>query len=117
MSDLKPNKKEMAEIIAGRKNAECVPIVDLNESKVMLTNFGFDWGNMAVERSFDSGGHIGIRIRSMTSGEYIDIQMSKGGRKLFGEVTQRSNKLKGFDPFGGRKKIIGYERETAEIEK
>jgi hypothetical protein len=71
----------------------------------VLTNLGFDWGDMAIERCFESNGHQCVRIRSMKTGTYIDVQMSKGGRNMFAYTKKRSSSLKGFDPCGSKKRI------------
>lgn len=73
---------------------------------------GFDWGNMAVERCFDAGGHQCVRIRAMTTGKYIDVQMSAGGRNMFINESGQTENLKGFDPCGGKKKIFQIEGES-----
>lgn len=68
----------------------------------VITNMGFDWGDMAVEACFETDTHQCIRVRSMKTGNFIDVQMSKGGRRMFAYEKRRSNKLKGFNPCGGK---------------
>jgi hypothetical protein len=67
---------------------------------------GFDWGKMAVEACFETDGHQCLRVRSMVTGTYVDIQMSKGGRKMFVLEQNQADSLKGFNPSGGKKQLL-----------
>lgn len=46
------------------------------------TRFGFQFGNADVSRCWSHKGAVCIRVKSMTSGEFIDIQVSPAGRKM-----------------------------------
>jgi hypothetical protein len=72
------------------------------KAKHVWTNMGFDWGEMAIERCFEDNGHQCVRIRSMKTGKFVDVQMSKGGRNLFVYEPGQSENLTGFNPCGGK---------------
>lgn len=70
---------------------------------VVITNMGFDWGDMAVERCYKHKGYRCVRIRSMSTGRYVDVQLSPQGRSMMRSGVLKDDRLKGFDPCGGKK--------------
>lgn len=72
------------------------------ESTAKMTNMGFDWGDMAVERCFEDKGYRCVRVRSMSTGDYVDIQLSPKGRRLHVTKAVRTQRLKGYDPCGDK---------------
>jgi hypothetical protein len=71
----------------------------------VLTNMGFDWGDMAIEACFETPTHQCIRVRSMKTGTFIDVQMSKAGRNMFAYEKKKDARMKGFNPCGAKKLI------------
>ena len=46
------------------------------------TRYGFEYGPLSIERCWSHNGYCAIRIRSLTTGEFIDVQTTPKGRKL-----------------------------------
>ena len=47
------------------------------------TNLGFEFEDASVERLFSHRGYAAIRIRSRSTGEYVDVQLSPKGRNIY----------------------------------
>ena len=47
------------------------------------TKYGFEYGPLSIERCWSHNGHVCIRIRSIETGKFVDVQTTPKGRKLF----------------------------------
>lgn len=63
---------------------------------------GFDWGDMAVERCFESKGRTCVRVRSIRTGLYVDVELSPRGKKMTVTKPVIDKRLAGYDPCGGK---------------
>jgi hypothetical protein len=71
-----------------------------------MTTLGFDWGDMAVERCFEHKGYKCVRVRSMATGLYVDIQLSPKGNRMHISSPKKDKRLAGFDPCGSGKQVF-----------
>lgn len=46
------------------------------------TTYGFEFGDLAVERLFTHKGYVAVRLRSVATGKYVDVQVSPTGRSF-----------------------------------
>ena len=46
------------------------------------TRFGFEYGDATVERSWSHKGYVSVMIRSMTTGQYVEVTVSPKGRSV-----------------------------------
>lgn len=73
-----------------------------NASTAKITTLGFDWGDMAIERCYEDKSYRCVRIRSMSTGRYVDIRLSPQGRHMDVSPVLKDDRLKGYDPCGGK---------------
>ena len=52
------------------------------------TRYGFEYGAVSIERMYSHKGMVGIRLVCYKTGEYVDVQVSRAGRKMH---IQRGN--------------------------
>lgn len=76
---------------------------DTQKSTAQLTDVGFDWGEMAVERCFEDRGVRCVRIRSIRTGAYMDVELSAKGKSLKVGEVQQDDRLKGRAPYGPKR--------------
>lgn len=68
------------------------------------TRYGFEYGAASIERMYSHRGMVGIRIVCHKTGEYVDVQVSPGGRRM--HVTKGNDKrlsVNGSDALSGSK--------------
>jgi hypothetical protein len=57
------------------------------------TQCGFEFGQAKVERLWSHKGAVCLRVSSRETGQYVEITLSPGGRKLWtsaGKITDKS---------------------------
>lgn len=47
------------------------------------TPYGFEYGALSVERCWSHNGAVCVRIRSVPTGKFVDVQVTPAGRKLY----------------------------------